>query len=1501
MFRELFFVASGAMRRSMLAACATVALVVLVLSAIAPSAFALTVRDSSFVTDGSVVTMASTGSTLFLGGSFTRVGPFTGSAVVLDAANPVPMFPMLSIPNLFHSQVLSAASDSAGGWFLGGSFVQAQGQPHVRLLHVRADGSIADWAPAPNGNVTALLFTAGRLYVAGAFTNIGGEDRSGLAVIDTGTAAAQAWNPVPASGTVRNFLLANGKLYVYGSFRLMNGEARASIAVFDPVTGAFLPDVPAGPDRLWSSQVHSMAASADRLFLSGDFSYLSLPTGSFARIDTASGSATAPFADLTGAVHAIVPDGAGGWFVGGTVSSAHGVGRTNLLHLNADGSLAPWAPAPDGDVRALALCGDTLFVGGAFQYVGGQYRPGFAAVHASTGALLTATPTAGGQVNALARSGDRLFVGGSFNFFGSTTRQGLASLDWRTLKLSAEQPWGCGSGVSTLLTTATDLYAGGYFTTITSSASGFTRTDTTGASTDPTPLGIGGTGYALAEDGAGGWYVGGTFASSGSVVTNVMQRNADGSLGTFSADANGTVRVLVRSGNTLYLGGTFTTVNGQPRIGVAAVDVVSGALLPFDAALSAAASVRTLALANDTLYIGGAFTAVGGQPRAGLARVDATTGAVSSWAPDVVRNPGTPEVQKVTVANGRVWIAGRFTAVAGLSHIGVASLDPVTGAPNAWTPSVITNQECTIEVSGSKVFVGGDFTNVNGSPISYFAALDATTGAVIPGWSIQPISAVRALRLVGNTLYLAGQFTIVNAQVRYYAAAVNATTGALLPYAPTLGSFAFAIEPSGGQIGIAGAFTVGTPVAVNNLAGFSLATLAPTGFAPNVNGPVSTLASADGIVYVGGEFTSINALTRLRIGALNPNGTLTSWVSNSSPLVYSIAAYGSRLYIGGEVAGKGSLRAVSRVTGTVVAFNPAPSAPVYAVHASTSLVAGCEGGGFGGAARTMLGSLSLATGLPTTWNPTINLPPSSLLWTNGTLFAGGPFTSIASASHRYLAAWNTSTNALLALDPVPDGAVTTLALMNDTLFVGGAFSYFAGSPRRRLAALSASTFALLGLDPGADGTVNLVAADRGRVVAAGAFQSVGMSARGGLAAVDLRTGFVRPWDPQTAGPVSEIHLLGGRLYAVGSFYRSAAPARTYAAAFDTATAEPSPWAPEPDGSIFSFVPHAGHFFVGGTFTNVGGAARSSIAQVDTATGAATSWNPGTNGTPIRLAVDSDTLFVGGAFSTIGGQPRGNAASFDAASGALTPWNPAANNQVTAFEFQSGQVFVGGAFTSIGGATRSKLALLSRSTGLATPWNAGISTGATHQVDVLDLSNGFLFVGGSFLSVANGAAPRTNFALLNAVTAAPIAWAPEPWSGVHALLRDRGTLHVGGFFTNIAGVAHPYYAALLDPTYQLELLDAPGAERASTLSLAVPFPNPAQTRTRLAFTLPAAGRVRLGLFDVNGRRVASVLSGDWLEAGRHQRVLDTSRFSPGVYWTRLEFGGRIQVRSLTIRP
>ncbi|HEY2954152.1 MAG TPA: hypothetical protein VGK89_02745 [Candidatus Eisenbacteria bacterium] len=90
--------------------------------------------------------------------------------------------------------------------------------------------------------------------------------------------------------------------------------------------------------------------------------------------------------------------------------------------------------------------------------------------------------------------------------------------------------------------------------------------------------------------------------------------------------------------------------------------------------------------------------------------------------------------------------------------------------------------------------------------------------------------------------------------------------------------------------------------------------------------------------------------------------------------------------------------------------------------------------------------------------------------------------------------------------------------------------------------------------------------------------------------------------------------------------------------------------------------------------------------------------------------------------------------------------------------------------------------------------------------------------------------------------------------------------------------------------------------AAGLALAV-SPNPALGTTRFDFAMPRAGDVRLDVFDLQGRRVATPLAGragpgplavDWSVRDEAGRVL-----RPGLYFARLEAFGRILYRRVTV--
>jgi len=83
-----------------------------------------------------------------------------------------------------------------------------------------------------------------------------------------------------------------------------------------------------------------------------------------------------------------------------------------------------------------------------------------------------------------------------------------------------------------------------------------------------------------------------------------------------------------------------------------------------------------------------------------------------------------------------------------------------------------------------------------------------------------------------------------------------------------------------------------------------------------------------------------------------------------------------------------------------------------------------------------------------------------------------------------------------------------------------------------------------------------------------------------------------------------------------------------------------------------------------------------------------------------------------------------------------------------------------------------------------------------------------------------------------------------------------------------------------------------------------FPNPFNPATVITFSLPHRTRVRLGVYDVAGRRIRTLLDGQVLEAGSAQIVWqgrdDAGKVvGAGVYFTRLEIDDARETRRLTL--
>ncbi len=86
--------------------------------------------------------------------------------------------------------------------------------------------------------------------------------------------------------------------------------------------------------------------------------------------------------------------------------------------------------------------------------------------------------------------------------------------------------------------------------------------------------------------------------------------------------------------------------------------------------------------------------------------------------------------------------------------------------------------------------------------------------------------------------------------------------------------------------------------------------------------------------------------------------------------------------------------------------------------------------------------------------------------------------------------------------------------------------------------------------------------------------------------------------------------------------------------------------------------------------------------------------------------------------------------------------------------------------------------------------------------------------------------------------------------------------------------------------------------AGAFTLEQNYPNPFNPATNIAFRLPVTSHVTLEVFDLTGRRIATLVDGS-RHAGSHTVTWDASELASGVYLYRLQAGDYRQTRSMML--
>jgi hypothetical protein len=234
---------------------------------------------------------------------------------------------------------------------------------------------------------------------------------------------------------------------------------------------------------------------------------------------------------------------------------------------------------------------------------------------------------------------------------------------------------------------------------------------------------------------------------------------------------NGSVFATARYGNDLFIGGKFTQVHSNPAgttiavNNLAAIDMTTGAAIASfhpsvtenDFTPSAKSLVQTLALVGNTLYVGGQFTTVDGAPHYNIAAIDidpsTLTGTVDPSFNATVGVPGasnakTSFVYKILPGPTSLYIGGAFGKVNGVARSKAAELNSDGSLIKTFNTPKVNGAVRDMQWSSDNqtIFVAGAFsafecTNPNPIPYPYsgcgqsIVRVNAQTGAR-DAWSI---------------------------------------------------------------------------------------------------------------------------------------------------------------------------------------------------------------------------------------------------------------------------------------------------------------------------------------------------------------------------------------------------------------------------------------------------------------------------------------------------------------------------------------------------------------------------------------------------------------------------------------------------------------------------------------------------------------------------------------------------------------------------------------------
>jgi uncharacterized delta-60 repeat protein len=369
----------------------------------------------------------------------------------------------------------------------------------------------------------------------------------------------------------------------------------------------------------------------------------------------------------------------------------------------------------------------------------------------------------------------------------------------------------------------------------------------------------------------------------------------------FDPGVNGPIYAFAVQGDgKVLVGGQFTTLAGQLRNNLGRLNPDGTLDVDFNPGVEGgfSASVSSLQIqADGKILVGGTFSTLGGQPRSGLGRLNMDGTVDGAFAPAITGSSSSVYALALQ-ADGKILLGGYFSQVAGSARTNLARLNANGTLDTAFNRGIDGSVACLALQANGSILVGGSFTLLNlegGDLIAYFNMVRlSTNGVVDQGFYPDPDNAVTSMVVQPDgKILVAGDFTILDsgttAAPRAGLGRFNANSTVDTAFNPGQdGEVNSMVLQTDGKIIVGGTFNTLAGQPRSRIGRLNANGTIDSTFNPGADGEVVSLAiQADGKVLAAGPFANLGGQPRSRLGrltnttaatnTLNYSGTTVTW------------------------------------------------------------------------------------------------------------------------------------------------------------------------------------------------------------------------------------------------------------------------------------------------------------------------------------------------------------------------------------------------------------------------------------------------------------------------------------------------------------------------------------------------------------------------------------------------------------------------------------------------